>query len=126
MDRMVKQPLNWSSPFTTLAEDVFYEKVSPSVLSNPRWIDINEDLLEDMGLRLDIANPKTLEAFAGGSPLDGWNPIAQVYSGHQFGQWAGQLGDGRGYTSVNVLGLNGTSRVLEKHHIRDLATGDQF
>ncbi len=92
----MRQPLNWSSPFTTLAEDVFYAKVSPSVLSNPRWIDINEDLLEDMGLRLDIENPKTLEAFAGGSPLDGWNPIAQVYSGHQFGQWAGQLGDGRG------------------------------
>ena len=79
-----------------LSEDIFYAKVSPSALSNPRWIDINEDLLEEMGLGLDIENPKTLEAFAGGSPLDGWDPIAQVYSGHQFGQWAGQLGDGRG------------------------------
>ena len=93
---MARQPLNWSSPFTTLGEDIFYAKVPPSALSNPRWIDINEDLLEEMGLRLDIENPKTLEAFAGGSPLDGWDPIAQVYSGHQFGQWAGQLGDGRG------------------------------
>ncbi len=93
---MAKQPLNWSSPFTTLSENIFYAKVSPSALSNPRWIDINEDLLKEMGLGLDIENPKTLEAFAGGPPLDGWDPIAQVYSGHQFGQWAGQLGDGRG------------------------------
>ena len=93
---MARQPLNWSSPFTTLGEDIFYARVSPSALSNPRWIDINGDLLEEMGLQLDIENPKTLEAFAGGSPLDGWNPITQVYSGHQFGQWAGQLGDGRG------------------------------
>ena len=31
-----------------------------------------------------------------------------------------------GYTLVNALGLNGTSRVLEKHHIHDLAMGDQF
>ena len=63
------------------AEDIFYAKVSPSALSNPRWIDINEDLLEEMGLRLDIENPQTLEAFAGGSPLDEWDPT-QVYSGH--------------------------------------------
>ena len=96
MDRMARQPLSWSSPFTALGEDVFYAKVSPSALSNPRWIDINENLLEAMGLQLDTESPKTLEAFAGGTPLDGWNPIAQVYSGHQFGQWAGQLGDGRG------------------------------
>lgn len=93
---MARQPLSWSSPFTALGEDVFYAKVSPSALSNPRWIDINENLLEAMGLQLDTESPKTLEAFAGGTPLDGWNPIAQVYSGHQFGQWAGQLGDGRG------------------------------
>ena len=28
-------------------------------------------------------------------------PLAQVYSGHQFGVWAGQLGDGRGILLVN-------------------------
>lgn len=28
--------------------------------------------------------------------LPGMEPLAQVYSGHQFGMWAGQLGDGRG------------------------------
>ncbi len=93
---MARQSLNWSSPFTTLDEDVFYAKVSPSALINPRWVDINESLLDDIGLSLDFDNPLTLDAFSGGSPLQGWDPIAQVYSGHQFGNWAGQLGDGRG------------------------------
>ena len=93
---MARQSLNWSSPFSTLDEDVFYAKVSPSALINPRWVDVNESLLEVIGLPLDFDNPLTLDAFSGGSPLEGWDPIAQVYSGHQFGQWAGQLGDGRG------------------------------
>lgn len=34
--------------------------------------------------------------WGGESLLPGMSPLAQVYSGHQFGVWAGQLGDGRG------------------------------
>ena len=36
-----------------------------------------------------------LEALGNGRPLPGMSPVATVYSGHQFGVWAGQLGDGR-------------------------------
>ena len=93
---MARQSLNWTSPFTTLDEDIFYAKVSPSALINPRWVDINESLLKEINLPLDAEDSLVLDAFSGGSPLEGWRPIAQVYSGHQFGQWAGQLGDGRG------------------------------
>jgi serine/tyrosine/threonine adenylyltransferase len=32
---------------------------------------------------------------SGGTPLPGAEPLAAIYAGHQFGQWAGQLGDGR-------------------------------
>ena len=77
---MARQSLNWSSPYTTLDEDVFYARVSPSALINPRWADINESLLESINLSLDIENPQTLEAFSGGPPLEEWDPIAQVYS----------------------------------------------
>jgi len=38
---------------------------------------------------------EALEAFSGNRPLAGSQPLASVYSGHQFGVWAGQLGDGR-------------------------------
>jgi uncharacterized protein YdiU (UPF0061 family) len=36
-----------------------------------------------------------LQALAGHGHLEGARPLASVYSGHQFGVWAGQLGDGR-------------------------------
>ena len=93
---MARQPGHWTSPFTMLDEGIFYAKVSPSALINPRWVDINESLLKEINLPLDAEDPQMLDAFSGGPVLDGWRPIAQVYSGHQFGQWAGQLGDGRG------------------------------
>jgi uncharacterized protein YdiU (UPF0061 family) len=43
----------------------------------------------------DIWRDEYLLAFAGNALLNGSEPLATVYSGHQFGQWAGQLGDGR-------------------------------
>src|SRR5690606_7517714 len=39
--------------------------------------------------------------------LDGMQPLAQVYSGHQFGVWAGQLGDGSGILLGEQLLPNG-------------------
>lgn len=42
-----------------------------------------------------FANPEVIQAFSGKIPLAGSDPLAMVYSGHQFGVWAGQLGDGR-------------------------------
>ena len=40
-------------------------------------------------------DPRFAEVVSGHRPLDGFAPLAMVYSGHQFGVWAGQLGDGR-------------------------------
>ena len=50
------------------------------------------------------------EVFAGGSLVDGMQPYAQRYGGHQFGNWAGQLGDGRAITLGEV---NTPSGMLE-------------
>src|SRR5581483_9005148 len=40
-------------------------------------------------------DPAFAEIFSGHRPFPGAEPLAMVYSGHQFGVWAGQLGDGR-------------------------------
>lgn len=40
---------------------------------------------------------------AGAAPLPGSKPYAQCYGGHQFGMWAGQLGDGRAISLGNRL-----------------------
>jgi uncharacterized protein YdiU (UPF0061 family) len=42
-----------------------------------------------------FADPEFAEIFSGHRPLAGFAPLAMVYAGHQFGVWAGQLGDGR-------------------------------
>ena len=36
-----------------------------------------------------------------------FNPLAMVYAGHQFGQWAGQLGDGRGLLIAQIIDRDG-------------------
>jgi uncharacterized protein YdiU (UPF0061 family) len=42
-----------------------------------------------------FSDPDFVPVFSGRKPLGGFQPLAMVYSGHQFGAWAGQLGDGR-------------------------------
>jgi len=46
-----------------------------------------------------------LQALSGNVPISGTQPLASVYSGHQFGQWAGQLGDGRAILLGEAHGL---------------------
>jgi uncharacterized protein YdiU (UPF0061 family) len=43
---------------------------------------------------------------------EGFDPLAMVYAGHQFGQWAGQLGDGRGLLLAQVIDKNNTLQDL--------------
>ena len=42
-----------------------------------------------------MSSDALLQALSGNRPIAGTRPLASVYSGHQFGVWAGQLGDGR-------------------------------
>ncbi len=56
----------------------------------------SKPLAQELGLDAHwFTEPKTA-VWAGEALLPGMEPLAQVYSGHQFGMWAGQLGDGRG------------------------------
>ena len=47
------------------------------------------------------------DVLGGGAPVVGMDPYAQRYGGHQFGNWAGQLGDGRAITLGEVNTENG-------------------
>ncbi len=69
------------------------------------WVATSDALAQEMGWPLDwwhevgswrtVGQPSALEVFSGNALWPGMRPMASVYSGHQFGQWAGQLGDGR-------------------------------
>ena len=75
----------------------FYTELSPTPLDNVRLIWHNAPLAHDLGLPESLFAPNAgAGVFGGEALLPGMLPLAQVYSGHQFGVWAGQLGDGRG------------------------------
>lgn len=70
---------------------------APEPLPQSHWVARSTALAHDLGLDprwLDSA--EALAAFSGDMPQEGGStPFASVYAGHQFGHWAGQLGDGR-------------------------------
>ena len=47
-----------------------------------------------------------VEICSGQKTFAEFEPLAMVYAGHQFGQWAGQLGDGRGLLIAQILNKN--------------------
>ena len=102
MDQVVDAPagpldleLAWPNTFSQLGPS-FYTELQPTPLPAPYLVGLNRQLAAELGLsdRL-LATTAAVEAFTGNLPLDGSRPLASVYSGHQFGVWAGQLGDGR-------------------------------
>ena len=73
--------------------------VSPQGLENIRWISRNHVLADELGIDTDLLASQTSLQLMGGCEIsENLKPIAAVYSGHQFGVWAGQLGDGRAIT----------------------------
>ena len=87
--------LTWNNRFARLGEK-FYTRLQPQALPDPYWISRNQAVARELGLEQSwFESTEALVAFVGNSELTGSEPLASVYSGHQFGQWAGQLGDGR-------------------------------
>ncbi|KAH7860947.1 hypothetical protein Vadar_019836 [Vaccinium darrowii] len=82
-----------------------YTKVSPSVeVENPQLVAWSVSVAELLDLDpKEFEGPEFPLIFSGASPLVGAVPYAQCYGGHQFGMWAGQLGDGRAITLGEVL-----------------------
>ncbi|MCW2573953.1 MAG: hypothetical protein JWO88_4011, partial [Frankiales bacterium] len=87
--------LRWREGFGVLGEHFFTIQL-PTPLPSPLLVALNRALTCELGLDADLfASPAGVGAFTGNQPIPGSVPIATVYSGHQFGVWAGQLGDGR-------------------------------
>ena len=74
----------------------FSTEVMPTPVPEPSWVAQNFKLGQDLGLPDEWLNgTEGLAVFSGNGLWEGMQARASVYSGHQFGQWAGQLGDGR-------------------------------
>ena len=87
----------FDNSFAALPE-AFYTRLQPQPLPAPYVVGISSEVAELLGLPPALLeSPEFAEIFAGNRPLPGAEPLAAVYSGHQFGVWAGQLGDGRAH-----------------------------
>ncbi len=87
--------LKWADGFARLGPD-FYTELQPLPLPSPYWVGRSRALAQELGLQDQwLKSGEALAALTGNQLLPGSRPLASVYSGHQFGMWAGQLGDGR-------------------------------
>jgi uncharacterized protein YdiU (UPF0061 family) len=93
--RPLELALAWRNRFARLGP-AFYTELAPTPLPSPYLVGLNRALAGKLGLSSqDLASQQGIEAFTGNLPVAGSQTLASVYSGHQFGVWAGQLGDGR-------------------------------
>ncbi len=99
--------LSLVNSFARLPE-AFYTRLAPQPVKNPWLVHANTEVAAMLGLDAAVLDTaEFLQVFAGNAPLPGGEPLAAVYSGHQFGVWAGQLGDGRALLLGEVAGPAG-------------------
>ena len=89
-------------------QGALYSRVDPTPVAAPRLVAHSREVAALLGLsEAAVASPEFAQVFAGNATLEGMQPYAANYGGHQFGNWAGQLGDGRAITlgeTVNPAG----------------------
>ena len=82
--------------------------VDPTPVPAPRLLAHSREVAAMLGIpESDIRTPEFAEVFAGNRMLEGMQPYAANYGGHQFGNWAGQLGDGRAITLGETVNAKG-------------------
>ena len=92
------------SPHVRQVHGAFYSRVEPTPVAAPRLIAHSPEMADLLGIdEVDVQSPAFADVFAGNAIVDGMEPYAANYGGHQFGVWAGQLGDGRAITLGEVL-----------------------
>ncbi len=95
-------------PRVRQVEGAAWSRVAPTPVAAPRVLAWSREMAARLGIsEADIASPRFAQAFGGNALLAGMDPYAANYGGHQFGHWAGQLGDGRAITLGEILNGSG-------------------
>lgn len=89
--------------------------VTPKKTAKPKVLHVSNEMLENLGLtEKDSKSEEFLQIFTGNQVLKNTKPYAMCYGGHQFGNWAGQLGDGRAINLFEVAHNNQNWKVQLK------------
>jgi len=88
--------LNFRNRFIELGPE-FYQAKTPDPVTDPYLVDFSASAAQLIDMAPEDGRDKGfLDHFSGNSPLEGAQPLAMAYSGHQFGSYNPRLGDGRG------------------------------
>lgn len=91
-----------------------YSRVMPTPVAAPRLIAYSREVAELLELTIEpLADAQFAEVFGGNRVLPGMEPFAMCYGGHQFGNWAGQLGDGRAINLGELVNSRGEHWTLQ-------------
>lgn len=91
-----------------------WSPASPAPVSQPALLLWSDAVASLLGLDpAPPADPEVIEVLAGNRLLPGMQPWAAAYAGHQFGHWAGQLGDGRAISLGEVTDARGQRQELQ-------------
>ncbi|WP_233881787.1 protein adenylyltransferase SelO [Tenacibaculum piscium] len=84
--------------------DACFSFVAPKKTANPKLLHVSEEMLTAIGLtKEDAKSEDFVNIFTGNKVLENTHPFAMCYGGHQFGNWAGQLGDGRAINLTEIV-----------------------
>ncbi len=85
-----------------------YSRVQPTPVEAPRLVAHSPEMASILGIDpAFIESPEFARVFGGNAIVEGMDPYAANYGGHQFGVWAGQLGDGRAITLGEIINGRG-------------------
>ena len=88
--------------------------VSPTTVAAPVLVACAREVADLLDIEVTPENEQAFaEVFSGNRLLDGMEPFAMCYGGHQFGHWAGQLGDGRAINLGEVVTSRGEHWTLQ-------------
>ncbi|MEM7447887.1 MAG: YdiU family protein [Myxococcota bacterium] len=92
-----------------------YSHVMPTPVRNPKMLSFSDEVRHLLGVPEEFMDTHTAaQIFSGNVQTEGMTPFAAAYGGHQFGHWAGQLGDGRAITLGELEGPSGRFEVQLK------------
>ncbi len=91
-----------------------FSRVAPKGMKAPQLIAYSREVAELLDLSAeDVQSEAFRQVFVGNRLLEGMDPFAMTYGGHQFGNWAGQLGDGRAINLGEIINRQGKHWTLQ-------------
>ena len=94
--------------------NIIHTATLPTAVRQPALLGWSDELAAELGVARPAGNDDTAVAILAGNALaPGMKPYASRYGGHQFGNWAGQLGDGRAITLGEMTDARGQRQELQ-------------